>query len=350
VTITIAVTGLHRGENPQPGYGVIRSLRRHRDDLQIIGLVYDALESGIYADGGADVVYQFPYPSAGTAAVLGRLDYIHSQYPIDIFLPTLDSEIHLLVGVGNEFTRRGIRTMLPSEQSYAARSKSNLEQLVAEGDQQTPRSESVADVERLVYAAAQIGYPLMIKGQYYEAYKVYSQLQLVDRFYDIVSRWGAPVVLQRFIEGPEFDVVACGDGQGGVAGMCTIRKTILSDKGKGFGGVTIQDDHLNSLALALIEQLEWYGPIELEFIQDAITGEFYLLEINPRFPAWIDFPSACGLNLPGVVVDGLWNGELPRLPRCSTGKFFLRHSIDLLCDLEDMGTLAAVGEWKPVPK
>jgi carbamoyl-phosphate synthase large subunit len=350
MSITIAVTGLHRGENPQPGYGVIRSLRRHSRDLHIIGLVYDVLESGIYADQGADQIYQFPYPSAGAATVLGRLDYIHHCCPIDIFIPTLDSEIHLLVGIADEIKQRGIRAMLPTEESYQARSKANLWQLAEACQLNTPLGETVTDVDRLVQAAAQIGYPLMLKGQYYEAYKIYSQPQLIDRFHDIVFRWGAPVVVQRYIEGPEFDVVAVGDGKGGVAGSCSIRKTILSEKGKGFGGITINDPRLEELAFSLVKELKWFGPIELEFIQEEITGDYFLLEINPRFPAWIDFPAACGVNLAALVVEALWEGRMPEMPSCRPGKFFLRHSIDVLCDVEDMGTLATVGEWTPLGK
>lgn len=350
MSITIAVTGLHRGENPQPGYGVIRSLRRHSRDLKIVGLVYDVLESGIYADQGADQVYQFPYPSAGAATVLGRLDYIHHCCPIDIFLPTLDSEIHLLVGIAEEIKQRGIRIMLPGEESYQARSKSNLEELAESCQLNTPLSETVSDVERLVQAAARIGYPLMLKGQYYEAYKIYSQPQLIDRFHDVVFRWGAPVVVQRYVEGPEFDVVAVGDGEGGVAASCSIRKTILSEKGKGFGGITISDERLDDLAFNVIRELEWYGPIELEFIQDEITDEYYLIEVNPRFPAWIDFPAACGVNLAALVVEALWEGQMIEMPACAPGKFFLRHSIDLLCDIEDMGTLASSGEWTPLSR
>ena len=72
-TPRVAVSGLHRGENPQPGAGIIRSIRRQFPDATIVGLVYDALESGIYVNGGPDVVYTVPYPSAGAEAFLDLL-------------------------------------------------------------------------------------------------------------------------------------------------------------------------------------------------------------------------------------------------------------------------------------
>ena len=43
----VAVTGLHRGENPQPGAAVIASLRRAFPNLRVVGLSYDPLESSL---------------------------------------------------------------------------------------------------------------------------------------------------------------------------------------------------------------------------------------------------------------------------------------------------------------
>ena len=45
----VAVTGLHRGDSPQPGAAVITSLRRRYPELRIVGLSYDPMESSIYS-------------------------------------------------------------------------------------------------------------------------------------------------------------------------------------------------------------------------------------------------------------------------------------------------------------
>ena len=39
--IRVAITGLQRGDNPQPGAAIVRSLRRTLE-VEIVGLVYDA--------------------------------------------------------------------------------------------------------------------------------------------------------------------------------------------------------------------------------------------------------------------------------------------------------------------
>ena len=196
----------------------------------------------------------------------------------------------------------------------------------------------------LTKAAATLGYPLMIKGAYHGADKVYSEAALVDHFHQFIRTWGGPVVLQQCVQGSEFNVVAVGDGEGDVCGYCAVRKTIVSEKGKGFGGVTIRDDRLDAISLKIIRHLKWRGPLELEFIKHDGTGDFYLIELNPRFPAWVDFPSSIGHNLPALLVDMLVDNASSRLPPYAVGKFFVRHSIDMTGDVTQLDQLSTSGE------
>ena len=344
MALTIAVTGLNAGENPQPGPGIIRSLRRRFADVTILGLVYDVLESGIYAEQCADYVYQLPYPKAGSDALLARLEYLLSKHPIDILVPTLDAEIHGMLLIQDHLVSRGVQMMLPSAESYEASRKNRIPRLAEECNCPTPRTIMAIEPAGLVKAAANIGYPLMIKGAYYGAHKVFTEGALVDHFHHFIRTWGGPVVLQQCIHGSEFNVVAVGDGEGDVCGYCTVRKTIVSEKGKGFGGVTIRDGRLDSIARNVIRHLKWRGPLELEFIKNDATGQFYLIELNPRFPAWVDFPSSIGHNLPALLVDMLVANKTLRLDSYSVGKFFVRHSVDMTGDVTQLDQLSTFGE------
>ncbi len=344
MSLTVAVTGLHMGENPQPGSGVIRSLRDAYCDLTIVGLVYDVLESGIYADNSADVIYHLPYPKAGSEALLARLDYVLAQQPIDILIPSLDAEMQGLLKIEQELAERGIKMMLPALESFKACRKAELENLAEQCDCYSPKTMTAVEVNGLRQAAKEIGYPLFVKGPFYGAHKVHNEATLISRFHQIISEWGGPVVLQESIDGSEFDVISVGDGQGNVGGFCAIRKTIVTDKGKGFGGITVRDERLDGIAMNLIQELNWRGPLELEFVKDEENDEFYLIEINPRFPAWVGFPSTIGHNLPSVVIETLTTGAMPQLPECPTGKFFVRHSVDVTGDVEQLGQLSTFGE------
>ena len=338
--LRIAVSGLHRGENPQPGASIIRSIRRHWPDAFIVGLVYDAMESGIYADGGPDAVYAMPYPTSGAEPWLERLDAVLAKTPVDIFIPTLDAEIELFVHLTEDLARRGLRTLLPDKEMLALRAKNHLPELAKKCCVRVPETRPVYGVSDALGVARELGFPLMVKGQYYDAKKVGDERELAAAVTKLIAEWGAPAILQECIRGAEFNALGIGDGEGGMLGLCCIRKTIVSDKGKGLGGMTIADPRLRGLCERLIRALRWKGPFEVEVMMDEAHDEYSLIEINPRFPAWVDFPSLFGANFAAAAVELLTTGRAEPLPACPAGHFYLRHQIEVLGHIEDLAALS----------
>ena len=330
----IAVSGLHRGDNPQPGAGIIRSLRRRLPGARIVGLAYDVMESGIYAEDGPDEVHLMPFPAAGGAALLERLDAIRERTPFDLFIPTLDAEIEVYAGMSAELRDRGLRFCLPDARTLRTRAKQSLPELAASCGVRVPETHVACDVAGAVRAANHMTYPLAVKGPYYDAKIVHSLSQLSAAAGHLLSEWGSPVILQRVVTGSEFNVLGLGDGKGGWLGHCCIRKTQLSEKGKGLSGITVADKVLSSLCARLIRQLKWPGPFEIELIREEATGEYVLIEINPRFPAWIDFPSILGANFPARLVEMLRrDGLVTAVPDCPVGSFYIRHQIEVVGDI-----------------
>ena len=345
----IAISGLHRGENPQPGSGVLKSIRMAYPDAFIVGLVYDAMESGIYADQGPDAIYTMPYPTSGAEAFLTRLDHVLIRTPIDLFIPTLDSEIELLSHLQDDLAERGLLTYLPDPSMLKRRSKSSLLDLAERCGVAIPETHAVYHLDNALATGALLGYPLMVKGQYYDAYLVSSEEELTAKASLLLSQWGAPVILQRCVQGPEFNAMGLGDGEGGIIGLCCIRKNILSDKGKGLGGITIRDPKLQVTVTALIRELEWRGPFEIETIKDEQTGEHSVIEINPRFPAWVHFPSMFGINFPATLVEMMTTGRRPApLPICPVGHFYLRHQVEVLGSLQQLAELSTGSDFDSI--
>lgn len=338
----VAVTGLGRGENPQPGAAVITSLRREWPGLPVAGLVYDAMESGIYGPSSPDAAFTLPYPSCPTSVLLGRLDEIRERFPFDVLIPTLDAEMEPMLALRQELADRGIRAMLPDPRAFTARSKKHLPKLAETARVKVPRTFVVHDAEEAADRAAEMQCTVMIKGPYYEAYRANTPLLARVFARRIFAEWGGPVLVQEYLEGEEFDLLAVGDGAGRVLGSCAVRKLVLSSQGKGYAGITVEDHRLNEAAASLMQELKWSGPLEMEFLRTR-DGQFHLIEINPRFPAWSDFPSALGCNLAAVALKALL-GEMPEpLAPVPPGQMFLRHTVDMVCDSMEFGMLATEG-------
>ncbi|MFM7107658.1 MAG: hypothetical protein ACKOZU_03510 [Planctomycetaceae bacterium] len=343
----VAVTGLHAGDNPRPGCAVIRSLRRHFPDLGVVGLVYDALESGVFAEHGPDAAYTIPYPAVGWRAWMERLDFIRAHHPFTILIPTLDAEIEPLALHAEALEARGIRTLLPTLESYRARAKTSLAKTCADCNCVTPESWLAWDVAGAAEAASALGYPVMLKGQYYDAKQARTEAELVAAFHEMIGEWGVPVIVQESVAGGEFNVAGVGDGAGGVTGLFAVRKLLLSSAGKGQGSVTVHEPRIERMTRDLVAALAWRGPFELELIHDEATDRFLVIEMNPRFPAWIDFASACGTNFPAQVVALLDGLPPPPSSPPPVGRFFLRHQVELVGSVEDWARLATEGAWTP---
>ena len=340
---TIAVTALNATDNPGPGVAVIRALRHNPDfEGRIIGLAYDSLEPGIYDESLVDDAYLLPYPSEGKESLLDRLTYIDEQVDLDVVIPTLDSELASFISLSPELESRGIATFMPTEQQLDVRSKAHLNDLGAEHDLPVPKPHVVTVASELYEVHEHVPYPFYVKGVFYGAKLARSIDEAVEAYHQIVAKWGVPVIIQQAVDGEELDVATVGDGKGGVVGAIPMRKTFITDKGKGWAGVAIKDPTLLELAERFIAATNWRGPCEVEIVKD--EDEYYLLEVNPRFPAWIYLSAGAGMNLPEAVGRLALGQQVEPMTDFKAGTMFVRIALDMVGDMEDFQTVTSTGE------
>jgi len=343
--LTVAVTGMNATDNPAPGVAVIQSLRAAPEfQGRIVGLAYDALDPGNFMPGVADDVFLMPYPSQGAEAVLERLLYIHSQRPLDVIVPTLDAELPAYIRIADRLAEHGIHTFLPTEEGFELRSKARFNDLSKKEGISVPKSVTVASSEDVARLHEEFKFPVVIKGQFYDAHVAYTPMDAESFFQRVRAKWGLPVIVQEFIPGEEYDVVALGDGEGGMVGAVPMRKMQLTDKGKAWGGITIADEQIEQFLLDVMARIRWRGPLELEVMRSRETGKLYLLEINPRFPAWVYLAVGAGQNLPWATVELALGRSVAPLPPYKVGTLFLRHSNDIICSLAEYESLTVHGE------
>lgn len=341
--LTVAVTGLNATDNPGPGVAVIRSLRANPDFRgRIVGLAYDALEPGVYARDLVDDVFLIPYPSQGLHALRERLEYIHERVHLDVVIPTLDAELPAFVDLAPTLTAWGIGTMLPTREQLDLRSKARLAALGAKGIP-VPASKVLTDVTQLYTVHDALAYPIVVKGPYYGAKVCPTLDDAIRGFHKMVAEWGYPVIAQQFVAGEEVCVVAVGDGEGGLVGSVSMRKTVITDKGKGWAGVAIRDAGLDALTETFMRATRWRGPCELEVIRDA-RGGYHVLEVNPRFPAWCFLSAGAGMNLPHAVAELAAGRPVKPMREYRVGTMFVRISLDQITDLEGFSRISTAGE------
>ena len=341
----IAVTGLNNIDSPGPGVPVIRGIKDSKNFKgEIIGLIYDSLEPGAYMDNVAIRNYQIPYPSGGLDVLFERIKTINEKEKIDVIIPTLDAELYGFVKLSPRLESLGIKTFLPSQDQLNVRAKDKLFDFCEANGIKTPKNilaNSISDLQKI---PSEIKYPAAIKGIFYDAYIVNNFDEAVTAFEKMQYKWGLPIIVQEFVKGEEYNVAALGDGSGNTIGAVPMKKLYITDKGKGWAGVTIDDSVLINLSKKIIKSLKWKSGAELEFVKVKDSNEYYLLEINPRFPAWVYLAVAAGQNLPYALLQ-LANAEkVEPFEEYEVGKIFIRYSWDLITDIKRFEEISVKGE------
>lgn len=343
--ITVAVTGLNNIDSPGPGIPVIRALKESLIyDVRIIGLSYETLEPGIYMHELVDRSFSIPLPTAGSNTLFERLKYINSQEKIDVIIPNFDAELFNFIKIQNILkTELGISSFLPDIEQFDSRHKSVLPEFGKKTGVKVPKSVMISSIDELKKLDKEFNYPLVVKGKYYDASIAATPEQAISYFYKISNKWGLPIIIQEFVSGNEVNVTAIGDGKGNCIGAVPMRKLYITDKGKAWSGITLEDNKLIELSKNIISKSKWKGGCELEFIKTK-NSEFYLLEMNPRFPAWVYFAVGCGQNHPEALISIALGQDVKSFETYDSRKMFVRYSYDMIIDISEFEKISTIGE------
>jgi len=291
-----------------------------------------------------DKTYQVPYPSAGQEVLFERFQYINAIENIDFLFPNFDAELYNFISIQESLeSQLGIKMVLPTLDQFEARHKVNLYEYGQEHNLKVPFAKMVFSMNEIPEIAKDIGYPLVVKGKYYDAKVAYTADQAMQHFNKISAQWGLPVLVQEFVHGSEVNVCGIGDGKGKTLGAIPMRKLYITDKGKAWAGVTLDDPNLLTATVGLVKNTKWMGPFELEFIKTT-EEEYYLIEINPRFPAWCYLTVGAGQNQIETLVNLAMGNKVEQFEKYEVGKMFVRYSEDMIVDIKEFEQISTVGE------
>lgn len=135
------------------------------------------------------------------------------------------------------------------------------------------------------------------------------------------QHYGA-AVLQEFIPGSPSAMRALTvlfDKSGALVAAFAMQKR---QQHPAVGGVTVSGRSIPAEPLLasvrrFFEATGWTGPAEVEFKRDPRDGLDKVIEINPRFPGYLRFPVALGVDFPRLTAEsahGTVSGSLPSYP------------------------------------
>ena len=118
------------------------------------------------------------------------------------------------------------------------------------------------------------------------------------------------VIVQEFLAGGPTKLYSFGSFCSGEKVWGSFVANRIRQKPMDFGisttfARTVVNERINEQASRFLTGINYFGLSEVEFMYDDKTGEFKLIEINPRTWKWHTISNSIGINLIGMLVDYL---------------------------------------------
>jgi diaminopimelate decarboxylase len=308
----IYVSGLYCGGNPQPGVGIIRSLRQGYPDATLVGVEYSNRISGIHWEGIDDLWIQRPWDELD-------LDSFGEQVKeaLDaggLWISGSDLEAMWLA----DLFPNGHRNLLAPPMGALKRITKPAVEAAKELPVKIPTyiSTENSDWELHAFCRAQ-NWRVWLKGPYYDAARTPSWDSFEAARAALTKVWSTQrLFLQGHVSGYEESVMLSAY-KGELLGAVSMRKRDITPEGKTWAGDISEVPNEFMIPLRkMVKALNWTGGGELEMVRDA-AGQLWLLEMNPRFPAWVHGATIAGHNLPALLVQGATGTKAKPAPALS---------------------------------
>lgn len=250
----------------------------------------------------------YPDPVREVARFIPFLRDTIRRHRVQVLLPMEEETLLTVLHHRDRLPRSCRIPFAPASLIETARDKGKLLRLAREVGLPTPRTVEPEDPSDVPAAARDLGFPLVVKPRIGTGAR---GLSYVDRPEDLLPAWERasrpglrPLLQERLPPG----------GIGiGVSVLCAERGrpvAVFSHRrireypptgGASTCRESVRAPVLERRAIALLEALSWMGVAMVEFREDRRTGEYPILELNPRFWGSLSLPIRAGVDFPDLL-------------------------------------------------
>ena len=242
------------------------------------------------------------------------------DHDISIVIPTIDTELHILASLKEEFAKEGITIAVSSfEICQTFYLKASTEAFFVQHGFDTPRS--VDDLQNCRYPlfAKLNNSSCSVGAQIVETQEIAQKLRRDPNY-----------VFQEFIEGDEYTVDVFVDSKGHVVSIVP-RKRLEVRAGEVSKAKTCKDPQIIDAVKSLCETLEGaYGCITVQLFKT--EDRIVFIEINPRFGGGYPLSYLAGANFAEYLIQDFLGEELSYSQEWRDDLIMLRYDAEVLVD------------------
>lgn len=251
---------------------------------------------------------KLPNPIKKKEGYLNELRKIIETKNIDVIIPMEDETVELIIE--NKDLFMNVHTLLPDLKTFMiARDKALTMSYAEKFNISIPKTYTLSDVRDIDALAEKIEYPIVIKPRISSGSRgliyVDSKEDLIKKYRETHINYPFPII-QQYIDGDfeKIQVLVVNDKQCKTIASCTYQgiREFPVDGGPVTMWKTVSNPELENITYNLLKRINWIGFAEVEYIYNPNSGEYYLIEINPRFSANIALAVNVGVDFPNYLV------------------------------------------------
>jgi len=285
------------------GYGIVRSLKQCRYNVNIIGMdVYPDAVGQRWCDTFVQAVW---------ASDPGYCDFVADmieRYRIDLVFPGLEPEIYKLSD-GREHFKGDFSKVILNNKALIdiSRDKWRLHEYLTAHSIKAIKTFAEGDYEAI---AASLKFPCLVKPRRSSASKGIVTLQSQEDFDYWKSKLGDNFMLQEIVgdEDHEYTVGVFGLGDGLLSQSIAFSRK-LSREGSTAKAQSVNIPELDEEVKRLTALFRPVGPTNFQFRRH--QGDYLLLEVNPRFSSSLSLRTAFGFNEPEMCIEYFGEKVMP---------------------------------------
>ena len=297
----IYISGMHSGQNPCAGIGIARSLRKAFPEIKIIGVDHWQGSSGLHHEAVDEVLLLPAWKQIDRNRHSDFLKNILDQG--HVWISALDVEIYWLAQ--NFGTHPNL--IVPTGSALEMTAKPDVCAMNSLGFKIPDHISAFLPDSDIHSFLRMNSWQCWLKGPYHEAKRINSW-ESFERHRDVMQKeWRTKrLFLQKNVVGSE-ESICFSAYQGRLLSVVDMQKRLITAEGKTWAGIVMAavPDFFSNLSKE-IKKLNWSGGGEIEFVRGS-DGDKWMIECNPRFPAWIFGATLSGFNLPAKIISAIWN-------------------------------------------
>lgn len=115
------------------------------------------------------------------------------------------------------------------------------------------------------------------------------------------------ILIQQKIDGQEYGMDVMNDFNGNNRGV-SVKKKLAMRAGETDKAKTVDIEEIRLIGKTLGENLKHIGNLDVDVFEK--SGEYYILELNPRFGGGFPFSYEAGVNFPQAIIEWLKGNEI----------------------------------------